>query len=67
LKADQDTIYERVKDSDDRPLLKVDDPKARIIELLNERNSKYEKAANEIIKTDGVSVSLIADKISAGL
>lgn len=53
LKADADTIYERVKYSADRPLLQCDDPYKRICEMLEVRNSIYEKACDIRLKTDG--------------
>ncbi len=56
LKADADTIYERVKDSTDRPLLSCDNPYKRISDMLLERNPKYESAADIIIDTVDITL-----------
>jgi shikimate kinase len=44
LWADPDTIRERTKKYEHRPLLNVEDPKKRITELLDHRRPFYEKA-----------------------
>lgn len=44
LKGDFDTIMERVSRKNTRPLLQVDDPKARMRELMDERYPIYAKA-----------------------
>lgn len=44
LKADLDTLMERVKRKDNRPLLKTDDPEATMRSLLEEREPFYAKA-----------------------
>ena len=44
LKVRPEILYNRVKNNSERPLLNVDDMKNRIINLLNERNKKYEQA-----------------------
>ena len=63
LTATEETVYERVKGSTNRPLLQVEDPKAKIHELLEYRTPLYKKAANEQIITDGRSAKDIADEI----
>ena len=63
LKASPQTIYERVKGDDSRPLLKTEDPMARIKELLDSRISFYEEAADIVIDTDGKSPSDIVLEI----
>ncbi len=62
LSADSETIYERVKTDNSRPLLKSDDPKARISELLAERTPYYKLAHTEI-STVGKNVRAIAEEI----
>ncbi len=54
LMATPETIYNRTKDSDDRPLLKVPNPEKRIEELLSYRMPFY-KNADFVIQTDGLS------------
>ncbi len=44
LKGDFDTLYERVRRKDTRPLLKVDNPKAAYRKLMDERYPVYAKA-----------------------
>lgn len=62
LKASEETIYERVKDCKDRPLLQVENPLQRIRELLKKRTPLYERA-DFTIDTDGVSPEEVAEKI----
>lgn len=59
LRTSADNIYSRVKDSKDRPLLLCDDPKQRIIDMLEERTPKYAYAADYIIDTDGKNINEI--------
>lgn len=44
LRADLELLWERVKHKDTRPLLRVADPKAKLAELLIEREPHYAKA-----------------------
>ena len=44
LCADIDTIYERIKTDNSRPLLKCDNPKGKLKELLEKREPNYLKA-----------------------
>ncbi len=62
LSARAETILERTKMSDERPLLKVDDPLAKINELLDYRRPFYERAGI-VIDTEGKSPIQIAEEI----
>ena len=62
LWASPDTIYERVKQSSHRPLLNLPDPRARITELLAERQSVY-KQADLLISTELRNVKEVAHQI----
>jgi shikimate kinase len=62
LNASVETILKRIADNQDRPLLKVEDPKNKISELLAYRRPFYEKAGI-VIDTDGKSPLLIAEEI----
>jgi shikimate kinase len=62
LNASVETILERTGSSQDRPLLKVENPKEKISELLAYRKPFYEKAGI-MIDTDGKSPLLIAEEI----
>ncbi len=53
LLASPQTIYERVKDSHDRPLLEGHMDVAYIADLMQQRREKYEAAADLVIHTDG--------------
>lgn len=63
LRAKAGTIYERLKDDDTRPLLRTEDPRSRIEELLTAREPKYRAAADHYIDTDGETFEVIAEKI----
>ena len=63
LRAKPETIFERVKDDDKRPLLKTEDPLAKIEELLEKRAAFYEDVADMIIDTDGKTPSEITKEI----
>lgn len=62
LMASEDTIFERVKNSKERPLLQVNDLKERIRELLGKRMDKY-RNAHFLINTEGLSPQEVAEKI----
>lgn len=63
LSAEPETIYERVKSSQNRPLLKNNMNVEYIKEMLDKRNDKYKNAADYIVKTDGRSKKEIAEEI----
>lgn len=65
LAASPETIYERVKDSHDRPLLENHMNVPYIAELMEKRREKYEAAADLVIKTDGKDVSAICEELMA--
>lgn len=52
LTASPEVVYERVKDSDDRPVLKGRKNIRGISELMEQRREKYEAAADIVINTD---------------
>ncbi len=49
LAAPAEVIYRRIKDQTNRPLLKVDNPMAKIQELLTKRQALYQQAAHHIL------------------
>lgn len=63
LTASPETIYERVKDSNDRPLLEGRKNTAFISELMQQRRPRYEAAADLIIQTDGKTCAAICDEL----
>ncbi len=57
------TILKRTARNEDRPLLKVDDPMAKIKELMSLRRPYYEKAGR-LIDTEGKTPLQIAEEIA---
>jgi shikimate kinase len=62
LKASPRTIMHRIRGNKDRPLLNVEDPLARVRELLAARQPYYDKA-DIIVDTENKSPLQIADEI----
>jgi shikimate kinase len=46
LKADPEEIYRRVSRNSERPLLQVEDPRKRVLDLMTARQPLYESAAH---------------------
>ena len=63
LTAPPETILERVKDSDERPLLRGRKNTEYISELMEIRRPKYHAAADIIVDTDHKNVEEIAEEI----
>jgi len=63
LRTKAETIYQRIKDDNSRPLLNTPDPRQKIHDLLNERTPIYEKTADVVVDTDNKSVGQIVDEI----
>jgi len=63
LWAEPDTVYERVKNDQQRPLLKVADPKKEIVKLLEFRAPFYREAADYIVDTNKKDIDKIAKEI----
>jgi len=64
LKADPDSIYERVKRSRNRPLLQTPDPRATIAELLAQRAALYEATQHLTVTTDDLTLEEAAFGVS---
>ena len=63
LQASPETILNRVKENDDRPLLRGNKNVTFISEMMEKRREKYENASDFVVKTDGKSSREIADEI----
>lgn len=63
LTASPETIYERVKDSDDRPVLNGKKNVNAIAELMEQRKEKYEAAADIVIQTDNKTVLQVCEEL----
>jgi shikimate kinase len=64
LEAKPEVIYQRIKNEGHRPLLNVDNPQAKIEELLKLRKPYYDKV-NHRVKTDDLSVKQVAQEIKS--
>lgn len=67
LTAEPETIYGRVKNSTDRPLLNGHMNVEYISKLMEVRRPKYEAAADVLVATDGKTKEEIADEIISRL
>ena len=67
LTATPNTVYERVKNSTERPILNNNMNVEFISQLLEKRRTLYEEAADITVATDGKSVSEICDEIVSEL
>ena len=63
LTASPEVIYSRVKDTEDRPVLKGRKNVEGISELMEQRRGKYEAAADIVIRTDRKSVLEICEEL----
>lgn len=63
LRAQPETIYERVKDSTERPILNGHMNVEYIRQLMEKRRELYVNAADVIIDTDNLSVREVCEKI----
>ena len=63
LTALPQTIYERVKNNTDRPILQGNMNVEYIAALIEKRREKYEKTADIVIATDGKNVSQICEEM----
>ena len=67
LTAKPETIYERVKDSDERPILNGNMNVEYISGLMEKRKERYEAVADVTVATDGKNVTQICEGIIAKL
>lgn len=67
LRTSPETVYDRLKGDDTRPLLKSENPLARIKELQDKRGKIYEEAADIIVDTDGKTPAEVADEIISAI
>lgn len=63
LNAKPETILERVKDDDNRPLLQGNMNVEYIRNMMEQRRPKYESVADFIIQTDGKAIDVICKEI----
>ena len=63
LTASPETVYERVKDNDDRPVLNGRKNVKGISEMMEQRREKYEAAADIVINTDNKTVLQVCEEL----
>lgn len=63
LTATPETIYNRVKDDDSRPILKGNKNVEFIEQLINKRKDRYLAVADIVVSTDNKSIREIVDEI----
>ncbi|MGI6069439.1 MAG: shikimate kinase [Blautia sp.] len=67
LDAKPETVYERIKDNHDRPLLENNMNVEYIAGLMEKRREKYEAAADLVLHVDGKSAEEIASELAGRL
>ncbi|MCF2682581.1 shikimate kinase [Faecalicatena contorta] len=67
LTASPEVVYERVKDSNDRPVLNGRKNVEGIAELMEQRREKYEAAADIVINTDHKTVLQVCEELVQSL
>lgn len=67
LTAKPETIYERVKDSDERPILNGNMNVGFIESLMDKRRERYLKVADVVVETDAKNVTQICEEIISKL
>ena len=67
LKVDPELLWSRVRHKDTRPLLRVPDPKARLLELLAKRTPAYEQAGLVVEAHPDYSVEDMAARVERAL
>ena len=65
LKAEPETVYERIKTDTTRPLLQTENPKQKIKDMMAAREERYQSAAQTIVVVDGKNVSEILEEVMA--
>ena len=63
LQADEETLFERISRRASRPLLRTDDPRATMKQLLERRLPLYEEIANLRVDTSSLSHDEVCDLI----
>jgi shikimate kinase len=67
LTATEEVIWERVSRNQNRPLLKTDNPRGTITNLMSLRNRLYDSVADITIETTGLTHQQVADRVVAAV
>ena len=63
LTASPETVYERVKNSEGRPVLDGRKNVKGILELMEQRRDRYEAAADIVVNTDNKTVTQVCEEL----
>ena len=63
LRVQPEEIYRRLRHDKQRPLLQVDDPKQKIMQLFEERDPHYQAAAHFVIETSRPRIPTMVNMI----
>ena len=63
LEADPETLFERISRRTTRPLMRTENPRATLMELLRERATPYQAAADFRLDTSRLTPEQVADTI----
>ena len=67
LSATADELYERTARDRNRPLLQTEDPRSKIVELLQERDPLYREIADFSVSTGRQNIQKVVSKIITAL
>ncbi len=67
LRADADLLWSRVSHKDTRPLLRVENPRERLVALLQAREPAYAQAGLVVDSLPDISVQEMAERVRAAL
>jgi shikimate kinase len=67
LRSSPEEVFRRLRHDQNRPLLQVNDPQARLRELFETRDPLYRDAAHYVIETGRPSVSALVNMIVSQL
>ena len=67
LRARLENLWERTRQDATRPLLATPDPRARLQELLHEREPLYREAAHIVVETGSQSAATVVSRVLAAL
>ena len=67
LRVTPDELYRRLRHDTHRPLLQVDDPMAKLLDLFEQRDPSYQAAAHFVIETSRPRISTMVTMIMSQL
>jgi len=67
LRVTPDELYRRLRHDTQRPLLQVGDPKAKLLELFEQRDPSYQAAAHFVIETNRPRIPTMVNMIMSQL